>query len=266
VADDVVLATTTDQQSVVEGAMSDDVEADRAEPSQHGSLSEFKESGDGQNIRDLSYESPQSERRTLLQRMQERDAALEEIAAEPEAEQVAEPEKKAAEPEKPVVELQPQNDRALKERELANLTAEIQEKFWARAKEIQEDGGPELTKALDEAIKENLQLTGRPDFGFSQNVLEAIIAQGGADLANYIAKNARIGRELARLPEHLALSRVGALGEQLKPARRVSTHSQAPIPIRPVGGSATPMATKDPDKMEYRDYVAWREKNRTFRR
>ena len=71
-ADEITVASTTDVEKVVEAAAQDKPEEARAAVAE-SSMSDFRESGDGAV---LSYESPQSERIALLQRLAEaeRDA------------------------------------------------------------------------------------------------------------------------------------------------------------------------------------------------
>lgn len=89
-------------------------------------------------------------------------------------------------------------------------------------------------------------------------VVQAIIEDPA--IAYYLGKNTAEAHRIAGLPPVKALTEVGKIAAKLsQPARKTSS---APNPVPTVGGKSVGVQ-KDPDKMSYAEFAAWRGKSRT---
>src|SRR2546422_201696 len=181
---EVVLSTTTDSQSVAEAAAADNEEGARV-PVEESSLSEFKQSADGMV---LSFESSQSERKTLLERLEQHADDLQQFTVEPEleAEAEGEPEREAGDVDMEAV------------RKAATEHAIRDGEAWVAQQHAQHfTGVDEYNQALQEAkagfdarmeelkgahpedFTKVLQQTQKADVQFRQPLAEALIALPG---------------------------------------------------------------------------------------
>jgi hypothetical protein len=131
---------------------------------------------------------------------------------------------------------------------------ELASKFTARLNQIKPPDFEKLVQA-DFAAGPKVRLEG---------IADALLSlPGGPEAYIHLLQHPEEWRRLASLPEHVSVAEIGRLTARLTaPARR--SVSNAPAPIRPVGGSAT-RVSKPPDEMDYQEYRTWRDKESKLR-
>lgn len=83
----------------------------------------------------------------------------------------------------------------------------------------------------------------------------------GADIAYHLGKNPALAAKIATMKPIEAAREMGRLEAALS-SPKARTATQAPEPINPVRGKAA--GTKDPSKMSFEEFAAWREAGGTF--
>lgn len=81
--------------------------------------------------------------------------------------------------------------------------------------------------------------------------------ENNTDVVSYLGRNPDEAERIAQLPPYKALMELGGISKSLM-GRPVKKQSSAPPPINPVAGSGN--ATRDPNKMSFRDFEAMRNK------
>jgi hypothetical protein len=259
---DIQVETTTDSQRAIDGMADGDQDAAKATPDE--AFAGFSQSAD-KTV--LSFENPLGNSRSYM----EQDVAELEAAAagteipvdsnlEPEPESA---EDAPAEGSKTVRQL-------AEEDALRHARAYQDEQF--RLQMVQQFGGQWLAEgeAQFEARVDELRKT-VPDFNetmkTNRELVEALEARpniadavkyirGGVDAVYFLAKNRAAAQELLRLPDSVAVARVGQLAAELyspPTAGRVTRVSNAPAPITPVRNSAT-KSSVPLDQLPYSDY------------
>jgi hypothetical protein len=136
--------------------------------------------------------------------------------------------------------------------EIQELRAELLPTFQQKVKALIADADP---AKLQEAASIPL----------SSNLLDCLLTlPGGPESTVFLMRNPQEVRKLSALPEHMAVAQIAALANRLNPALQ-RRPSQAPPPIRPIGGSATPAAV-DLANADYQTYKREREKQIKARR
>lgn len=142
--------------------------------------------------------------------------------------------------------------------EKAKADAEKQQRAeLAKSWQARQDAVRAKYDDYDEVVGQEIPITGV----MQQALLES---DHGAELAYWLGSNPAEAEQIAKLGPVAAIKALAKIEDSLsggsaeppaKPKRRASS---APEPISPVGarGSA---ATKDPDKMTFQEYKAWRE-------
>jgi hypothetical protein len=250
------VASTTDIQKVVTAVADGDQEGGRAEVAD-SSLSKFEQSADGKVV---SFESEQSERHTLLQRLAEAERDLIELPVE-------QADAESSEEGQPTVdESKLDIDDAMRRAALEDALADarrIHRRPYQEAAEIREQMGmafaarfneiapPDIHQLAQDAVKNG------PDVSVA--VRDALLGlPGGPEATIYLLRHPEMRRQLAGEDDYVAVARVGELAGRLAglPKRRLSS---APAPINPVGGSST-KSSLPPDEMNYQDFSKWRER------
>jgi len=289
--DEVVVSSTTDTRGSVEKAAalsygeeyepqidenvvvmdSEEAEAAGRAPVQEGPLGQFRESADGQTI---SYEHPQSERQTLLARLEAevsdaveltKDATLD---AEPEAGTETPTPNLTPEQEKQMADLAFQEFIATKQRQIqqpgdptAQQLAAEQARYQQRMQEATATYDSEMQKIKQRNPAEFAAAEARflaERFPPVPEPIRAALAsvEGGPQVGYYLMQNPDQYRELLKTGGYAATARIGQLAAQFAPrSRPIST---APAPIRPVGGSST-RSSLPLDQSDYQDFKRIRE-------
>jgi hypothetical protein len=236
------LASTTDEQAVVSAA----VKGEEARVPQAHTGFEFESQGDGSNS--VSYENPASERSLLMERLRqdaeeanqligsEEEVGRVDVLGEPRAEPESTPEPEAAQPAQESVPVAQPSGAAQFHQRIGQLTTV----------------NPEGVRAL---ASTQLQVPGA--------VLNLLASEaGGADLAIHLAEHPEVAAELNKMPIERAVKETAealvilkyeaqrASGQQA-PARRAV--SQAPTPIKPLGGGNT-KSSVPLDSLSYQDF------------
>ncbi len=106
----------------------------------------------------------------------------------------------------------------------------------------------------DEVVGQEIPITGV----MQQALLES---DHGAELAYWLGSNPKEAERIAQLGPVAAIKALAKIEDSLsaeQPAKPKPRASSAPEPISPVGARGS-VATKDPDKMSFQEYKAWRE-------
>lgn len=82
-------------------------------------------------------------------------------------------------------------------------------------------------------------------------------SEKGPELAYFLSKNQNIVRSLNAMTPLEAARELGRLESRLSSVSP-KTVTKAPNPVEPLRGGANPSAGKDPDKMDFDQYIAWR--------
>lgn len=101
------------------------------------------------------------------------------------------------------------------------------------------------------------EVTGREDVPVSGHMIEVIMAsEKGPDIAYFLGSNPQEAARIAHMPPLAAAAEIGRIEAQLSaPAPKRET--KAPKPVKPVGSGEK--VSKDPSKMTFEEYKAWRE-------
>jgi hypothetical protein len=194
----------------------------------------------------VSFEHPRSERALLLQRLAEAENDLTQFSAE----QVTTNEPSG---EEPAAEQEPDDEILQKVREAAVADAVQRAREQYAQEQMQAHLAPvrvELNELREKALVPfrarmaeltaglDLKQFGNLNIPLPPAVCDVLISlPGGCEAMMHLAKNPHEARELQSLPESIAVARVAALTARLDPAARRKP-SNAPPPIRPIGGSA----------------------------
>lgn len=101
-----------------------------------------------------------------------------------------------------------------------------------------------------------------PDVPVSDVMADLIITSDvGPDVLYHLGQNRALAAQIAKLPLAEAARAIGRIEASLQ-APKPRTETQAPDPISPVKGKVS--ATRDPNKMSYRDFVKFRESGGTL--
>lgn len=108
----------------------------------------------------------------------------------------------------------------------------------------------------DEVVGQEIPITGV----MQQALLES---DHGAELAYWLGSNPKEAERIAKLGPVAAIKALAKIEDSLSggsepPAKLKPRASSAPEPISPVGARGS-VATKDPDKMSFQEFKAWRE-------
>jgi hypothetical protein len=277
-SDELTVISTTDPQAVVEAVANDqDEDARTPAPAQKDSTV-------------ASYEHPRSERKLLLERLKQHEADLQTLtnpedetgesivvneAAEGEAD--SDPEAAESESQADVDEIRKratedavrdarrkmgldgnawQQQLSPEEIQLRQMRAELSIPFGARMAQIRAQM-PDLDSVMEAA-----KTDGSPDV--SPAVMDALLAlPGGPEATVHLIKNPEARERLANLPDHVAVAAVADLAARLSSSGK-RVRSNAPPPIRPVGGSSTKSSVPLDERpySEYRKIRDQQEKNR----
>lgn len=102
-----------------------------------------------------------------------------------------------------------------------------------------------------------------PDVPVSDAMADLIItSEVGPDVLYHLGQNKAVAAQIARMSPVEAARAIGRIEASLH-APKPRTETQAPPPIAPVRGPAG-ASTKNPDKMSYKEFVAWRDAGGTL--
>lgn len=87
--------------------------------------------------------------------------------------------------------------------------------------------------------------------------MEILESENGPQLGHYLAQHPRDAQRIASLPERQQIRELALIEARLVQPAPVKV-TQAPAPVKTVGGRAAPAAT-DPDKMSHAEWLKWRE-------
>jgi len=267
------ISTTTDTQAIAQAAADGDEKGARVPAPKPDSADS------------VSFEHPRSERLMLLERLKQHESDLEALgSSDADYEQVTtnEPEtvSEEAEPEEAAEKVGVDMEAV---RAAATADAIEAGRRWAASQQQNAHVGP--TPAQMEAEAEAIRAQARPafqkrfaeltkgidpkqlrvDIPIPKIVEDALLTlPGGPEATLFLAQNPAEAQKLQSVPEHLALAHVAQLTARLNPGFHRRPTSNAPPPIRPLGGSST-KSSVPPDEMSYQDYRRMRdaqEKNR----
>jgi hypothetical protein len=252
-SDLLVVTTSSDPQAVADAvAAGEQGEETRSEPqfvAEELVPGVSRESNSGSPPREAqvaSYESPVSSRQRMLDSAEAELAALE---AQPEGQDEQEPAEAPQYPEQQPVPAQVK---------IEELRAEILPSFVQRLNAATED----LT---EEQHRASAAIPLSSDPGTAARLLDSFaLLPGGIEAASFVMRNPAEKQKIASLPEHMAQVRIAQLANRFDPALQ-RRPSQAPKPIRPIGGSATTAAV-DLANADYQTFKREREKQIKARR
>ncbi len=276
-SEELLISSTTDEGAIVQAAASNNESAARV-PAPKLEMERL----DGSTV--VSFEHEHSERRMLAQRLLQHQKDLEELSGpvnetlttnEPEESEegqgdsesnnidIAEVRRAAtADAIEAARRQQQQRDEYYQQQQtqhLAQPQAEIQ-KLRAELMVPFQEKFKVLTADLDvKQLQEGLHIP------LSEKLLDALLTlPGGVETAVHLMQNPQEVRKLSNLPEHMGLVHVAQLATRMNPAahRRASN---APAPIRPIGGSAT-RSSGPIDETDYQTFKREREKQIKARR
>jgi hypothetical protein len=178
------------------------------------------------------------------------------------------------EPPAPVFETpeQYQRDMAAYARRLAEITAKRQvqteraeverqraeQEQLARTNKVREAYQQRRAAAM-EKYPDFTEVAESPDVHITVPMAHAItLAPHGTEVQYFLGKNTAEAERIAALEPALQLIEIGMLAAKLS-TPKTPTRTQAPAPIKPLGGASTP-ATKSPDEMSMDEYAAMRSK------
>jgi hypothetical protein len=160
--------------------------------------------------------------------------------------------------------LQFQNATIAYETEKRIVARELKQKA-AQAQEFQHTANEEIVETFKEradvarkSIKDFDEVTKAATMSPQDpEVIRLILtSEKGPELAYYLSKNPNVVKRLNEMPPISAAREIGKLEAQVSLATP-KTVTKAPEPIEPLKG-ATARSTKDPEKMSYEEYKAWR--------
>jgi hypothetical protein len=103
-----------------------------------------------------------------------------------------------------------------------------------------------------------------PDVPVSDTMADLIVtSEQGPDVLYFLGKNRALAAQIAQMSQVEAARAIGRIEASLN-APKPRTETKAPTPISPVRGSAS--AGREPAKMSFAEFKAWRESGGTIRR
>jgi len=145
------------------------------------------------------------------------------------------------------------------EAEIARKAAEQAETYEKQllARQFQEQVAEAKARYADfDAVAFN------PTVPVTETMVEMIhSSEMGADLAYHLGKNPALAARIAQMKPIEAAREMGRIEAALSQPK-ARTQTQAPDPISPVRAAAA--GTKDPSKMSFAEFTAWREAGGTF--
>jgi len=266
-SDELTVSTTTDSAAVLDAVVVNDEKASRV-PAPEPETEEL----DGSTT--VSFEHKRSERTMLLERLKQHETDLEALSSsEADLEQTT-----SNEPEAASEGTEPQDI------DMAAVRKAATEDAIAHARQIyhqqQHNAHFAPTPAQIEAEAEAIRAQARPAFQkrwaeltkgvdvkqlnvnipVPKVVEDALLTlPGGPEATLFLAQNPAEAQKLQDVPEHLALAHVAQLTARLNPGFNRRATSNAPAPIRPIGGSST-KSSVPLDELPYQDYKREREK------
>jgi|SRR5579864_1130639 len=284
---ELVIASTTDEQSKIDAAVQNDESAARGRAPQPE-----EQNLDGSGV--VSFEHPRSERTMLQERLAAAEAELQELTY-PEDENETVTTNEAAKAEQGATKTETQEETpAVPDTEVdrywadvrrmalldarrdarAKLGLPVDDYYSEKMREHLSTPAQKLNQArqqlatkfqervnaikpgnFDELLQAATADTSAPPI--TGEIVDALLGlPNGAEAYVYLLQNPKEWRRIGSSPA--AVAEIGALTARLgAPARRAI--SNAPEPIRPVGGSPTRSA-KSPDEMSFAEYRAWRDR------
>lgn len=138
-----------------------------------------------------------------------------------------------------------------REQEKAQEAAQAQAKEWANRVSRAAEKYKDFAEVADVEIP------------LSREMREFIVESDlGPDIGYMLAKDPKEAQRIVGLPpmkqvKELARLELQLAGNNAPPAKQLTKASAAPPPIKPLAATATPVV-KDPSKMNYQEFVAWR--------
>lgn len=261
-SDLLVVTTSSDSQAVADAvAAGEQGEETRSEPqfvAEELVPGVSRESNSGSPPREAqvaSYESPVSSRQRMLDSAEAELAALE---SQPDDQGAQEPAEAPQYPEQQQVQDLAPTQLQIDEMRIEKMRAELLPSLVQRLNAATQD----LT---EEQLRASAAIPLSGDAATAKRLLDNFaLLPGGIEAAAYVMRNPDEKRKLASLPEYLASARIAQLANRFDPALQ-RRPSQAPPPIRPIGGSATTAAV-DLANADYQTYKREREKQIKARR
>jgi hypothetical protein len=150
-----------------------------------------------------------------------------------------------------------ETERRIVSRELKQKALQAQEAQKAATDELVEtfkeraETAKGTLKDFDEVLKAATLSPQHPE------VIHLILSSDkGPELAYYLSKNPTVVTKLNEMPPVMAAREIGKL-EQSASLATPKTVTKAPAPVESLKGGTTP-STKDPDRMSFEEYKAWR--------
>ena len=153
-------------------------------------------------------------------------------------------------------------DWKVEQRESVKLVAAENQKQEAQAIQVA-SMWKERQDAARDAYEDYDAVVSREDLTVTVAMQQAILeSERGADLAYWLGKNPDEAKRIAGLGAVAAIRALGKVEDSLPaagPVKKQLKLSNAPEPIRPVGGGKSTI-NKKPEDMNFREFKAWREK------
>lgn len=144
------------------------------------------------------------------------------------------------------------------ERETALVQAETQELEQQRQREIDANWLDASAEARTRLQNYDQVVQSLPDHMLTDVMVNAIkTSDAGPDVAYHLGANPAVAARISSMSDYEQVFELGRLSATLT-APKPKVQSQAPEPIKPVGGQSR--AQRDPSKMTTAEYFEWRKK------